>query len=44
LLAALDPLLADYAARRREGERFGDFLVRTDVVRPRPGPIPVVLA
>ncbi|GIX37107.1 MAG: hypothetical protein KatS3mg127_0346 [Silanimonas sp.] len=44
LLAALDPLLADYAARRREGERFGDFLVRTGVVRPKPGPIPVVLA
>lgn len=44
LLAALDPLLADYAARRGVGERFGDFLVRTGVVRPKPGPIPLVLA
>lgn len=44
ILAALDPLLGGYAARRHAGERFGDFLVRTGVVRPKPGPIPVVLA
>lgn len=32
LLAALDPLLADYAAARRPGERLGDFLVRRGIV------------
>ena len=32
ILAALDPLLAAYAASRRDGEGFGDFLLRTDVV------------
>ena len=37
VLAALDPLLADYAARRGDGERFGDFLVRTGTVAPRSG-------
>ncbi len=31
-LAALDPLLADYAAQRHDAERFGDFLVRSGVV------------
>ncbi|HEU0151809.1 MAG TPA: assimilatory sulfite reductase (NADPH) hemoprotein subunit [Arenimonas sp.] len=36
LLAALDPLFARYAADRGHGERFGDFLVRTGVVVPRP--------
>ena len=35
ILAALDPLLADYAAQRRPAEGFGDFLVRTGVVTPR---------
>jgi sulfite reductase (NADPH) hemoprotein beta-component len=44
ILEALDPLLADYAARRGEDERFGDFLVRSGVVAPKPGPIPLVLA
>ena len=29
ILAALDPLFAGFAARRRGGERFGDFLHRT---------------
>lgn len=29
ILAALDPLLARYAAQRQDDERFGDFLVRT---------------
>ena len=28
ILAELDELLGDYAARRQEGERFGDFVVR----------------
>jgi sulfite reductase (NADPH) hemoprotein beta-component len=32
ILAALDPLLGDYAAQRHGDEGFGDFLVRTGVV------------
>jgi len=32
ILAALEPLLAAYAASRRDGEGFGDFLLRTGVV------------
>jgi sulfite reductase (NADPH) hemoprotein beta-component len=32
ILAALDPLLAQYAAGRERGEHFGDYLVRTGVV------------
>lgn len=32
ILDALDPLLARYAAERQPGERFGDFLHRTEVV------------
>jgi sulfite reductase (NADPH) hemoprotein beta-component len=28
IVAALDPLFAAYAKRRRKGERFGDFLIR----------------
>ncbi|GAB3103853.1 assimilatory sulfite reductase (NADPH) hemoprotein subunit [Lysobacter terrae] len=32
ILAALDPLLAQYASARESGEHFGDFLVRTGVV------------
>lgn len=43
ILAALDPLLADYAAARGEGEGFGDFLVRREVVKPRPAAIAVQL-
>jgi sulfite reductase (NADPH) hemoprotein beta-component len=30
IVAALDPLFATYAERRREGERFGAFLIRTE--------------
>jgi sulfite reductase (NADPH) hemoprotein beta-component len=30
IVAALDPLFADYAEGRREGERFGAFLIRTE--------------
>jgi sulfite reductase (NADPH) hemoprotein beta-component len=41
---ALEPLIASYAADRCADERFGDFLVRTGVVAPRPGPIPLGLA
>jgi len=44
ILAALEPLIAAYAADRRADERFGDFLVRSAVVAPKPGPIPLVLA
>jgi sulfite reductase (NADPH) hemoprotein beta-component len=29
IVAALDPLFANYASERREGERFGAFLIRT---------------
>ncbi|RAO75034.1 assimilatory sulfite reductase (NADPH) hemoprotein subunit [Dyella jiangningensis] len=32
ILEALAPLFADYAASRRQGEHFGDFLLRTDVI------------
>jgi len=42
ILAALDPLLARYAAERGGGEHFGDFLVRSGVVTPRIG-IPLEL-
>ena len=34
ILATLAPLLGRYASARRPGERFGDFLVREDVVKP----------
>lgn len=44
ILAALEPLIASYAQDRRTDERFGDFLVRSGVVAPKPGPIPLVLA
>jgi len=33
ILAALAPLLAAYAAGRTPGEAFGDFVVRTGVVK-----------
>ena len=33
ILEALEPLLQRYAAERDEHERFGDFIVRTEVVR-----------
>ncbi len=33
ILAALDPLFARYAAARADGERFGDFLVRSGLLR-----------
>jgi sulfite reductase (NADPH) hemoprotein beta-component len=32
IVAALDPLFAGYAAERREGERFSEFLIRTQRV------------
>jgi sulfite reductase (NADPH) hemoprotein beta-component len=34
ILAALDPLFADYAGGRSDGEGFGDFLLRHGVVTP----------
>jgi sulfite reductase (NADPH) hemoprotein beta-component len=40
ILAALDPLFARYARRRREGERFGDFLHRTGVLAPAQEEVP----
>jgi sulfite reductase (NADPH) hemoprotein beta-component len=33
-LQALDELLARYPAQRESGERFGDFVIRTGIVRP----------
>ncbi len=42
ILASLDPLFADYAAMRADGEGFGDFLVRRGVVPIRPS-IPLLL-
>jgi len=32
ILAALNPLIERYAKERKEGERFGDFVVRTGVI------------
>src|SRR6187455_882764 len=32
IVAALDPLFAAYAKKRRKGERFGEFLIRTKQV------------
>lgn len=40
ILAALEPLLADYADNRRSEERFGDFLLRQGHL-PEPKPIPL---
>lgn len=31
IIAALEPLFSDYAAGRKRGEKFGDFVVRQDV-------------
>lgn len=43
ILAELDSLFARYAAARNRDEGFGDFLVRSDVVRPAAGiPIQVI--
>jgi sulfite reductase (NADPH) hemoprotein beta-component len=36
ILDALAPLLQRYASDRDDGERFGDFLVRQDIVRAIP--------
>jgi sulfite reductase (NADPH) hemoprotein beta-component len=32
IVAALEPLFAAYARKRRKGERFGDFLIRSKVI------------
>ena len=37
IMSALVPLLEDYAARRADGERFGDFAVRSGHARENPG-------
>ena len=37
ILSALVPLLEDYAAKREDGERFGDFAVRSGHARENPG-------
>lgn len=36
ILSVLDPLFARWAAERIDGERFGDFLIRTGIVAPPP--------
>ncbi|MDS1142437.1 assimilatory sulfite reductase (NADPH) hemoprotein subunit [Pusillimonas sp. SM2304] len=44
ILSTLDTLFGDYAKHRQSGEKFGDFLVRTEVI-PAPSQklIPIVL-
>jgi sulfite reductase (NADPH) hemoprotein beta-component len=44
ILAALDPLIARYAAERNVGEHFGDFLLRAGLLPPEPVRIRKVLA
>jgi sulfite reductase (NADPH) hemoprotein beta-component len=34
IIARLDPIFAAYAAERRQGERFGDFVIRAGFVTP----------
>lgn len=41
IVEALDPLLAAYARERMADERFGDFLVRRELVNATAGPVPV---
>jgi sulfite reductase (NADPH) hemoprotein beta-component len=36
ILAALDPLIADWARRAHDGEGFGDFLIRSAALPPPP--------
>jgi sulfite reductase (NADPH) hemoprotein beta-component len=33
IVTALSPLFEAYARERQDGERFGDFVIRTGVVR-----------
>ena len=42
ILAALDPLLAQYASGRESGEYFGDFLLRTGAVASKSLPLELV--
>ena len=44
ILAELDPLIARYAAERVQGEHFGDFLLRADLLPPEPVLVRKVLA
>jgi sulfite reductase (NADPH) hemoprotein beta-component len=37
IVAALTPLLRDYAEHRTAGERFGDFVIRAGHIRPTTG-------
>ncbi len=34
IVAALSPLFREYAERRTDGERFGDYVIRTGHIRP----------
>lgn len=38
ILQSLDPLLARFAAERASAEGFGDFLIRTAIVKPATAP------
>lgn len=44
ILAELDPLIARYAAERAQGEYFGDFLLRADLLPPESVRVRKVLA
>jgi sulfite reductase (NADPH) hemoprotein beta-component len=44
ILAALEPLIARYAAEREAGEHFGDFLLRAGLLPPEPVLVRKVLA
>jgi sulfite reductase (NADPH) hemoprotein beta-component len=44
ILAALDPLIARYAAERKHGEHFGDYLLRAGLLPPEPVLVRKVLA
>eukprot|EP00732_Lithocolla_globosa_P000279 Lithocolla_globosa_v1_NODE_72_length_6942_cov_12.745027.p1 type:complete len:1457 gc:universal NODE_72_length_6942_cov_12.745027:1493-5863(+) len=37
ILEELDVLISNYAKNRKEGERFGDFCVRTGIIKASPG-------
>jgi sulfite reductase (NADPH) hemoprotein beta-component len=37
IVELVEPLLIRYAKERRDGEHFGDFVIRTGVVKPTRG-------
>ncbi|MCG2462301.1 assimilatory sulfite reductase (NADPH) hemoprotein subunit [Flavobacteriaceae bacterium F89] len=42
ILQALEPILTAYAKKRERGERFGDFVIRKEIVKPTDRPIRVL--